>query len=93
MIICIFSQLMVTVLKENLNLYLPLIFYSSIRFVLITVFISEKIAENRFGALLETSDNFIHQFNVFSYMILQFRFKTVWKISKPYCMTLKTVAR
>ena len=26
-------------------------------------------------------------------MILQFRLKTVWKISKPFCMTLKTVAR
>ena len=65
MIICIFSQLMVTVLKENLNLYLPLIFYSSIRFVFKTVFISEKIAENRFGALLEISDKFITKFNIF----------------------------
>ena len=89
----IFFQIMVTVFKEKLNLQLPLIFYSSIRFVFETVFISEQIAENRFGALLEISDKFITKFNVFSYMILQFRFKTVWKISKPYCMTLKTVAR
>ena len=68
-------------------------FYSSIKLVFKTVFISEKIAENRFGALLEISDKFITKFNVFSYMILQFRLKAVWKISKPYCMTLKTVAR
>ena len=80
MISCkIFFQLMVTVFKEKLNLQLPLI--------------SEQIAENRFEALLEISDKFITKFNVFSYMILQFRLKTVWKISKPYCMTLKTVAR
>ena len=59
--------------------------YSSIRFAFETVFISEQIAENRFGALSE--------FHVFSYMNLQFMLKTVWKISKPYCMTLKTVAR
>ena len=93
MISCkIFFQLMVTVFKEKLNLQLPLIFYSSIRFVFETAFISEQIAENRFGALLEFSDKFITKFNVFSYMILQFRLKTVWKISKPYCMSLKTVA-
>ena len=62
-------------------------------FLFETVFISEQIVENRFEALLEISDKFITEFNVFSYMILQFRVKTVWKISKPYCMTLKTVAR
>ena len=84
---------MVTVFKEILNLYLPLMFYSSIRFVFETTFTSEQIAENKFGALLEISDKFSIKFNVFSYMILQFRLKTVWKISKPYCMTLKTVAR
>ena len=85
----IFFQLMVTVFKENLNLQLPLIFYSRIRFVFKTVFISEHIAENRFGTLLEISDKFIAKFNVFSCMILLFRLKTVLKISKPYCMTLK----
>ena len=89
----IFFQLMVTVFKEKLNLQLPLIFYSSIRFVFETVFISEQIAENRFGALLEISDKFITKFNVFSYMVLKFSPKTVWKISKPYCMTLSTMAR
>ena len=68
----------VTVFKEDLKL-----FYSNIRFVFETVFISEQIAENRFGALLEISDKFIAKFNVFSYVILQFRLKTVWKISKP----------
>ena len=94
MISCkIFFQLMVTVFKEKLNLQLPLIFYSSIRFVFEKAFISEQIAENRFGALLEISDKFTTKFNVFGYMILQFRLKTVWKISKPYCMTLKTMAR
>ena len=84
---------MVTVFKEKLNLQLPLIFYNSIRLVFETAFILELIAENRFGALLEVSDKFITKFNVFSYIILQFRLKTVWKISKLYCMTLKTVAR
>ena len=73
MISCkIFFQLLVTVFKEKLNLQLPLIFYSSMRFVFETTFISGKIAENRFGALLEISDKFITKFYVFSYMILQF---------------------
>ena len=40
-------------------------FYSSIRFVFEIVFISEQIAEKRFGALLEISDKFITKFNVF----------------------------
>ena len=94
MISCkIFFQLIVTVFKEKLNLQLPLIFYSSIRFILETAFISKQIAENRFGALLEISDKFITKFNVFSYKILQIRLKTVWKISKRYFMALKTVAR
>ena len=84
---------MVKVFREKLNLQLLLIFYSSISFVFETTFISEQIAENRFGALLEISDKFITKFNIFSYMILQFRLKTIWKISEPYCMTLKTVAR
>ena len=66
-------------------------FYSSIKLVFETAFISEQIADNSFGALLAISDKFITKFNVFSYMILQFKLKTVWKISKPYCMTLKTV--
>ena len=84
---------MVTVFKEKLNLQLPLTFYSNVRFVFETTFISEEIVENRFAALLEISDKFVTKFNVFSYMILQFRLKTVWKVSKPYCMTFKTVAR
>ena len=61
--------------------------YSSIKFVFETVFISEQIRENRFGALLEISDKFITKFNVSSYMVLQIRLKTVWKISNSYCMT------
>ena len=77
---------MVTVFKESSD---TVVF----RFVFETVFISEQTVENRFGALLEISDKFITKFNVFGYMILQFRLKTVWKTSKPYCMTLKTVAR
>ena len=89
----IFFRLMITVFKEKLHLQLPLILYSSIRFAFETAFFSEQIAENRFGALPEISDKFVTKFNVFSYMILQFRLKTVWKISKPYCMTLKTMAR
>ena len=85
MISCkIFFLLMVTVFRKKLNLSLPLIFYSSIRSIFETAFISEKIAENRFGALLEISDKFITKFNVFSYMILQ---KKIWKISKPCCIT------
>ena len=98
MISCkIFFQLMVTVFKENLNLQLLLIFYSSIRFVFETTSISDQIAESlelwRCGGLLEISDKLITRFNVFGCMILQFRLKTVRKISKPYCMTLKTVFR
>ena len=56
-------------------------FYISIRFVFETVFFSQQIAENSFGSLLEISENFITKLNVFSNMILQFRLKTVWKIS------------
>ena len=98
MISCkIFFQLMVTVFKENLNLQLLLIFYSSIRFVFETTSISDQIAESlelwRCGGLLEISDKLITRFNVFGCMILQLRLKTVRKISKPYCMTLKTVFR
>ena len=63
------------------------------KFIYEAAFIAEQIVENRFGALLEISDKFITKFNVFSYMILQFRLKAVWKISKPYCKTLKTLAR
>ena len=58
---------MVTVFKETLNLQLPIIFYSSIRFLFETVFILEQIAENRFGPLSEISDKFITKFNIFSY--------------------------
>ena len=47
-------------------------FYSSIRLVFKTAFISEKIEENRFGALLEIGDKFITKFNVFS-LILQIK--------------------
>ena len=42
-----------------------------------TVFISEQITENRFGALLEISDKFMTKFNFFSSIILQFRLKTI----------------
>ena len=59
---------MVTVFKEKLNLQLCLTFYSSIRFVFETAFISEQIAENRFVALFVISDKFITKFNVFSCM-------------------------
>ena len=53
---------MATVFKENL--YLLLIFCSSMRFVFETAFISEKIAESRYGALFEISDKFVTKFNV-----------------------------
>ena len=82
---------MVPVIKVNLNLQLPLIFYSTITFVFETISISEQIAEKRLGVLLEITEKFM--FNVFSNMILQFRLKKVWKISKPFCMTIKIVAR
>ena len=42
---------MVTVFEENLNLQLPVIVCSSVMFMFKTAFISEQIAENRFGAL------------------------------------------
>ena len=80
---------MVTVFKENLNLQLPLIFYSSIRFAYGIVFTSEEIAVNRFEALLEISDKFITKFSGFSYMVLQFRLKTVQKISKTILYNFK----
>ena len=41
----------------------------------------EEIAENRFESLLEISEKFIRNLTVFRYMILQFRLKTVSKIS------------
>ena len=47
----IFFQLMVIVFKENLNLQLFVIVCSSVMFIFKTAFISEQIAENRFGAL------------------------------------------
>ena len=77
----IFFQLMVTVSKENLNLWLTATFYRSIMFVFETVFISEQTAKHRFGVLLEISDKFISKLSVFSYMIFQFRLNTIWKIS------------
>ena len=43
--------LMVTIFKENLNLQLLRIFYSSVIFISETEFILKQIAENRFGAL------------------------------------------
>ena len=75
--------------KPSLIAKPSLIVYSSSRLLFETVFISKQITENRFGTLLEISDKFITKFNVFSYNILQFSLKTVWKISKPSCMTLK----
>ena len=63
--------------------------YISIRCVLETVFISEQIADNWFGALLEISDKFISP----AFMILQFSHETVWKKSKPHYLNSKTVAR
>ena len=60
---------MITVFRENLNLQVPLTFYTNIRFLIETMFISEQIAENMFGALLEISDKFITKSNAFSYMI------------------------
>ena len=41
--------------KENMTLYLPLSFYSSVMFATEVVFISEQIEEHRFGVLLEIS--------------------------------------
>ena len=72
---------MVTDFKENLNLQLPLLFYISISFVSETVSVSEQIAENRFGSLLETSDKYIKQvkcFDLYDFAV------------QMYCMTLKT---
>ena len=41
-------------------------FYSGIRFVFETAFISEQIAENRLRALSEISAKFITKFNILS---------------------------
>ena len=68
-------------------------FCSSIRCAFEIVLISEQIAQNWLRPLLEISDKFITKFIVFSYILLQFGLKTFSKSSKPYCMTLKTVAR
>ena len=92
MISCkIFFQFIVIIFTENLHYSYLFIFYISIRLVFEIAFISEQIAENRSGNLLEIRAQFINQLNVFNYIILQFRLKTVWQISKPYYMTLKTV--
>ena len=50
--------------EEKLTLQLPLLFYSSVTFIFEKVFISEQIADNRLGALLEISDKFITKLNV-----------------------------
>ena len=57
------------IVQKNLSLQLSLIFYSSITFVLETVFIPEQIVETNFGALLEIGVTFITKLIVFSYMI------------------------
>ena len=72
---------MVTAFKANLNLQLPFTFFRGVMLVFETVFISENIVEYWFEALSEISDKFITKLNVFSYMILRFRLKEVWKIS------------
>ena len=69
---------MVTLFKENINLWQTLIFYSMLVFK--TAFISEQNAGNRFGALLEISDKLNTKIKVFGYMILKFKIKTVRKI-------------
>ena len=79
MISCkIYFQLMVTVFKESLNLYLLLIFCSSLMCVFETGSILDQVAEHE--ALLEISEKCITKLNVFSYIIFQFRLKIVWKI-------------
>ena len=45
--------------------------YSTFSFVIEAVLVSEKIAQYRFGSLLETRDKFGCKLNAFSYMILQ----------------------
>ena len=60
-----------TVFIDNMNLYLPLSFYSSIMFVTETVFISEQITQCKFKGLVEISDKLSRKLNVFSDMILQ----------------------
>ena len=86
----IFFLLMVTVFRKKLNLSLPLIFYSSIRSVFETAFISEQIAENRFGALLEISDKFITKFNVFMFLCFYF-FNVYMILQKKNLENFKTI--
>ena len=58
-------------------------------FLFETVFISEQVAEDRFGVLLEITDKFITGLNYFSYIILEFRLKAVWKIFLTILCDLK----
>ena len=60
---------MITLSKENMTLYFPLSFNSSLLFVIEGILISEQIAERRFGSLLEINDTISFRLNVFSYMI------------------------
>ena len=61
---------------------------------LLGLYLKQHLFQNKLQRTgLEIRDKFITKFNVFSYMILQFWLKTVWEISKPYCMTLKRMAR
>ena len=66
---------MVTLFKENIDLWQTLIFCSMLVFK--TAFISEQNAENSFGSLLEISDKLNTKIKVFGYMILKFKIKTV----------------
>ena len=88
----IFFQLMLTVFQENLNLQLPLYFTA-----ILGLYLKQYLFQNKLQITdLELCQRLVTNLSLssmFSYMVLQFRLKTVWKISKPYCMTLKTVAR
>ena len=53
------------------ELITTLFFYCSLLFAIEAIFISEQIVECRFGALLEISEKFSSNLNVFCYMILK----------------------
>ena len=68
----IFSQLMVTVSKQTLNYSYPLHFS-----VVLCLYLKQYSFRNKFGALLDISGKLTTKLNGFSYMILQFKLKTV----------------
>ena len=54
-----------------MNLSLPLLFFTSLLFIIEALFISQQITEIMFEGLLKISHEFSFKLNIFSYIILQ----------------------